>query len=100
MALDGRAGRDAYLSAHLVGQDAGKGGLAEAGRSVEEDMIQGLAPLLGGGERDAEILLDLVLPYILCEVARPKGGLDGSFFATGLGGKNSFIRHIDIAILY
>ena len=47
-ALDGRSGRDLDVDAHLIGNHVGQGGLAEAGRTVKQDMIQGFAALAGG----------------------------------------------------
>ena len=70
----GRPDRDA----ELVGDDVGERGLPEAGRPVEEDVIEGLAPLLRGLDEDGEILLHLRLADELAERFRPQPrlGLD------------------------
>ena len=56
--VEGRAARDVELDAQLVVQDRGEGRLAQAGRPVEEDVGQRLAPFLGGGQADLEPLGD------------------------------------------
>ncbi len=45
--FDGRAAGDADLHAHLVGDDAGQRGLAQARRAVEQDVVHRLAAPLG-----------------------------------------------------
>jgi hypothetical protein len=40
----------------------GEGGLAEAGRAIEEDVVEGFFALEGGLNGDAEVVLELVLP--------------------------------------
>ncbi len=49
-----RAGPEVCWKANieLVGDDGGEGGFAEAGRSEEEDVVEGLAAGLGGLEGD------------------------------------------------
>ena len=49
------------VRAHGLGEDVGEGGFAEAGRAAEEDVIERLAALFGGGDGDFEALLDLGL---------------------------------------
>ena len=44
--LDGGAGRDANLYAHLLRHDAGQRGFAQARRAVEQDVVHRLAALL------------------------------------------------------
>ena len=57
------------VAPHLVGDDVGERGLAEAGRAVEQDVIERLAALQGGVERDAELLADDLLADALVEPA-------------------------------
>ena len=52
---------DIELDPQLVVQDGGEGGLAEAGGTVEEDMGEGLAALLGRDQADRESLGDRAL---------------------------------------
>ena len=49
--LDGRARGDADARPHLLGDDPGQRGLAQAGRAVEQHVVQGLAP----GPRSVDI---------------------------------------------
>src|SRR5437588_18421 len=46
---------------HFYGDDVGEGGFSEAGRPVEEDVVDRLIALLGGFEEDGEVLLELGL---------------------------------------
>jgi len=47
-----------------VGDDVGQGGLAEAGGPVKEDMVEGLPALTRGIDKDLQVLLDPLLPYV------------------------------------
>ena len=73
------AGPDVMCSAdaQLGGDDAGQGGLAEAGRAGEEQVVGGLAPAPGGLEDDLEVLLELGLADELVEAAGPEADLVG-----------------------
>ena len=64
------AGGGLDTDAQLVGNDVGEGGLAEAGRAVEEDMVEGLAAVLGGADEDLEVLHHLLLAG---ETVEPRG---------------------------
>src|SRR5690606_21087448 len=48
----------AYPHAHLVGDDVRQGGLAQTRRSVEEQVVEGLAPLARRLEVDRQLLLE------------------------------------------
>ena len=74
-ALDGGAGGYSNADAHLLADDVSEGGLAEAGRAVEEYVFKGLAALTRGGDADAEILLDAALADILAQPAGPQGAV-------------------------
>ncbi len=56
-----RAAGGFEAAAHGFGQDVGDGGLTQAGRAAQQDVIQRLAALLGGGHGDLEPFLDLGL---------------------------------------
>ena len=56
----------------LVGNDGGEGGLAEAGRPVQQDVVQHFAAGLGGFNGDGEIVLHLLLANIFGEALRPQ----------------------------
>ena len=76
-ALDRRAGRRHEVRPHLVGDDAGQRGLAEAGRTIEEHMIDALPALLGRLHRHAEAADGLMLADVLVEAARTQRALEG-----------------------
>ncbi len=86
-------------SVHLAGDDAGEGGLAEAGRAVEEDVVQRLAALARGGDGDAQVLLDLVLADVLVQAPGAQGGLGVVFVVLGRAGENSISGHSGYPIL-
>ena len=73
--LDGRAGGDADIDSHLVGDDAAEGGLAQAGRAVEQHVIQGLPPHPGGLDEYLQIALGLLLADVLPQGFGPQGAL-------------------------
>ena len=58
---EGRAAGHLDGSAEFVRQHGGEGGLAEAGRAVEEDVAERLLQLLAGVDGDAEPLHDRLL---------------------------------------
>ena len=55
------AGRDFEAHAQLVGNDVGEGRLAQSGRSVQQHMVQRLAPQAGRLDEDAQVVHHLVL---------------------------------------
>ncbi len=59
--LNDRPCRDLEIGAHLVGNDRGQGGLAQARRAVEQDVIQGFFATLSGFDENAQIVAQLVL---------------------------------------
>ena len=69
--MDGRAGGEAQADAHLGGDDAGERGFAEAGRAVEQDVVELLVARLGGGDGDLERVLGRFLPDEVNELGRP-----------------------------
>ena len=59
--FDGRAGGDADVDPHLVGNDVGEGGLTQAGRAVEQHVVQRLVPHFGSLDKDLQVALGLGL---------------------------------------
>ena len=70
-------GGDVQADVHLGGDDAGEGGLAQAGRSGEEQVVGGLAAAAGRLEDDREVLLELGLADEVVEPAGPEPDLGG-----------------------
>ena len=68
--LDRRSRGRAHLHAELVGDHIGERRLAEAGRAVQQDVVERLAALLRGGNRDLQILAHAVLADVLVEPPR------------------------------
>ena len=62
-----RPGGLLHVRAHLVADDAGQRGLAEAGRAEEKDVIDRLLTPARRLQRDFEILFDLVLADVFAE---------------------------------
>ena len=73
----GQGGAAGHLDrgAELVGQHGGEGGLAQAGRAVEEDVRHRLLELLAGVEDDAQPLHDGFLADDFAQPARPQRGV-------------------------
>ena len=63
--FNGRAAGDPQIDSHLIGHNPSQGGLAQTGRAVEQHMIQGFLPALGGLDVNFQILLDLILADVL-----------------------------------
>ena len=70
--LDGRAAGDADLHPHLVGDDAGQGGLAQARRAVEQDVVHRFAAPLGGFQINFQVLFDFFLSDVVLQMLRAK----------------------------
>ena len=71
-ALDGRAGGGLDPDAHLDGHDVGQRRLAQAGRAVEQRVVERLAPLLGGDDAYVEVGLQPLLADVVLEAAGPQ----------------------------
>ncbi len=74
-ALERGARGDLQADLHLGGDDAGQGGLAQAGRPGEQQVVGGLAAPAGGLEDDPEVLLELGLADELVERVGPQPAL-------------------------
>jgi len=70
----------------------GKGGFAEAGRAVEEQVVQRLVALFGGIDGDAEIVLQLRLADELLEAPRPQRDVDRLVVVLRLAGDDALSR--------
>ena len=68
--LDHRPGGGAEAHAHLARHDLRQRRLAEAGRAVEQHVVERLAARLGGGDEDLQVLADLLLADEIVERLR------------------------------
>ena len=91
--FDGGAAGDADVLAHLRRDDAGQGGFAQAGRAVEQHMVQRVVAGKGGLDIDIEAVLDRLLAYIVPERMGAEGLLHGAVFRhIGAGHQSVFIH--------
>ena len=74
-ALDHRAGGGAEADAEFARHDLRQRGLAEAGRPVQQHMVQRLAAPAGGLDEDGEVLAAGLLADELGQRLRPQAGL-------------------------
>ena len=70
--VERRPARDAELDPQLVVQDRREGGLAQTGGTIEEDMGQRLASLLGRGQTDRQAFGDGALADDLAQAPGPE----------------------------
>ena len=92
--FDGGAGGGADLDVHLGGDDAGQSGFPEAGRAVEQDMVERFAAAAGGLDEDREVILD----FFLADVVVHGTGAQRAFVFIGAGiggGHKAFFFHDD-----
>ena len=75
--FDDRAGSDAHGFAQFVAEDKGEGGLAEAGRAGEENVIEGLAAFLGGADHDFQTIDRFELTGKIGKRKGPQRGFGG-----------------------
>lgn len=62
----------------------GQGGLAQAGRPVEQNVVQRLTPALGRGDGDIQVALDFVLSDEVIKVAGTEAGIQRGVLGAGL----------------
>ena len=56
-------------------------------------MVEWVAALLGGGDPDAEVVLNFVLPDVFVEVTRPQRRLKRFVFGVGRAGNDAVRSH-------
>src|SRR4051794_20378743 len=71
----GRRG-DPDVDAHLLGDDEAERRLAQAWRTVEEQMVERLVAVLGRIDRDLQTRLETFLARVVRKALRPQGCLD------------------------
>jgi len=72
-ALDGWPGGNFDVHPHLVRQHVRECGLAEAGRTVKQAVVERLTAHLGRRDEDGQVLFHLVLPDQFVEFLRAEG---------------------------
>jgi len=70
----------------------GERGLAEAGRAVEEEVVERFVALLGGVDGDAEVVLELLLADELVEAPGPESSFQRLVFVLDLAGSDALGR--------
>ena len=83
--FNGRAGGDADIDAHFLGNDAGQRGFSQARRAVEQHVIQRFRAAAGGFNEDRQVLLGLLLPDVLRQCVGTQGCLAGVLSEERLG---------------
>jgi len=94
--LDGGAGSDADRNAHFGGDDHGEGGLAEARRAVEEEVVEWLAASFGGLDGDLEAFFDALLAGVLVQVTWAECGLRDVLFGASRSEGSRAFGHWDL----
>ena len=72
--FNGRARCHSKVDSHLCGDDARQGGFTQAGRAVEQDMIQRVTAHSGGLDIYLQVLFRLVLADIFLHPTGAQGG--------------------------
>ena len=83
-----RTGTPSSLRDHV-----GQRRLAEAGRAVQQHVIERLAALLRGGDRHLQVLADAVLADVLVERARAQPRFVLRVLVDARGGDEAVVRH-------
>ncbi len=91
--LDGGAGGGADGDAEFGGDDRGERRLAEAGRAIEEDMIERLAARPRRLDGDREVRLHLLLPDVLRQPLGPQGRIEIEVFLDLVAVENPLFFH-------
>ncbi len=95
--LDGRARRGVQLRAHLGGEDVGEGRLAEARRPAEQDVVERLVALAGGGREHAQVVDQLFLSDVLVEGGGPQALIEAEVVvALAVEEAVALFRHRDL----
>src|SRR5580700_4827799 len=84
-ALDHRAGGSAEADAELTGDNLGQRGLAEAGRAMQQHMVECLTATAGGRDEDGEVFARGSLADEFGERLWAEGRLGGVFFPARRG---------------
>jgi len=84
-------GRRFNIAAHLVGDDVGERGLADAGRAVQQNMVQRLAAFSRRLNEDVEVTFGLALADIFAQPPRPQAQFELLFVVARGGGRDDAV---------
>ena len=73
--VEHRAAGELEAHAEFVGDDVGKRGLSQSGRTMEQGVVEGLATIFGSLDEHLEILYDLLLSTEVAETQGAQGVL-------------------------
>ena len=79
--------------AELVADDVGERRLAEAGRTVQQHVIERFGALAGGRDRHLQVLAHAILADVVVEHARPKARLVLRVVVDSRGGDDAIVSH-------
>jgi hypothetical protein len=91
--LDHRPGGRAHRHAELVADHVGERRLAEAGRAVEQDVIERLGAASRGGDRHLQVVADAILADVVVERARAEARFVLCVLGGGGAGHQARIGH-------
>ncbi len=81
--FDSGTGSNLDIDPHLGGDDVSQGSLAQARWAIEQDVVEGVAPTLGGGDSDIKIFFNFVLPDEIIQGLGAQTGVKGYIFRAG-----------------
>src|SRR5690606_21991073 len=91
--LDHRAGGDAQAHPQLVGDHVAEGGLAQARRAEDQDVVERLAAVFRGLDVQAHLLAHRLLAEVFGQPLGPDAGLDGVVLAGRAGADDALLFH-------
>jgi hypothetical protein len=92
--FDGRAGRCFDVDAYLGGNNMSQTGLAETGRAVKKNMVEGFAAASGRGNSYLEVFFCPVLSGEIGKTTRSEAGIERCILGAGFSRYNtSYLPH-------
>ena len=98
--FNGRAAGHADVLSHFRRDDAGEGGFAQAGRAVQQHMVQRVMTGKGGLDIDVQAAFHGLLAYIIPERMGAEGLLHRAVFRHIGSGHQSVIHHRLLLLLF
>jgi hypothetical protein len=98
-ALDGGTRRHFDVDSHFIAEHMRERGLAQAGRTVKQDVIQRLAAVLGRIDQNGQVFLDLILPDDIRQFLRTQGIIHAVIgFGFGVEYRDVFLHDTETGI--